>query len=141
MIDRIYMCLSKRLNSGKEYFRICPPGFPLCLRWILIKFFFREKFILFDVGFCADSKYVILFEKYFGKKWPYRHLSFDEDVSTLNKNLLIEWKLNTFKIFYNRYLGVWIPIMNMFLILLSHPYWWLMMLINLSVIVSKCSIV
>jgi hypothetical protein len=30
MIDRIYMRLSKQLNSGKEYFRICPSGSPLC---------------------------------------------------------------------------------------------------------------
>jgi hypothetical protein len=30
MIDRTYMCLSKRLDSGKEYFHICPPGSSLC---------------------------------------------------------------------------------------------------------------
>ena len=30
MIDHICMYLRKRLDSGKEYFRICPPGSPLC---------------------------------------------------------------------------------------------------------------
>jgi len=30
MIDHISRCLSKRLDSGKEYFRRRPPGSPLC---------------------------------------------------------------------------------------------------------------
>jgi len=30
MIDHIYMFLSNRLDSAKQYFRICPPGYPLC---------------------------------------------------------------------------------------------------------------